>query len=77
MANVDYPRPDLEYDWVDLVPDALICLICKCAAAVNPHQTQCCGRVFCKDCLDRLPVNVCPQCRVNLQTYPDKRSKYT
>ena len=65
-----------DYTFVDPVPDALVCLICTFVAR-EPQQTVCCGKVYCKDCLDGLERHStkCPQCREELQCFPDKRSK--
>ena len=63
-----------DLDFVDTVPDALICLICTCAAK-DAHQVTCCGRVFCKDCLGKLGANNCPHCRKEFKSFHDMKSK--
>ena len=63
-----------DLDFVDTVPDALICLICTCAAK-EAHQVTCCGRVFCKGCLGKLVTNSCPQCRKEYKSFQDMKSK--
>ena len=37
--------------FVDTPPDKLVCQICLLVAR-TPHQVTCCGRVYCKTCLD-------------------------
>ena len=58
-------------------PDEYICLICTFITQV-PHQVNCCGRIFCKECLDKLrkrdEVTKCPQCRaVDFKSFKDIR----
>ena len=58
-------------------PDEYICLICTFIAQV-PYQVNCCGRVFCKECLDKLSKQdeetKCPQCRtIDFKSFKDIR----
>lgn len=62
-----------EYKFVSEVPDSLQCIICMNPAR-NPYQIGCCGRVFCKYCLDKLASRECPNCRSKEVTgFKDKR----
>ena len=38
------------YKFIESLPDNMICLICQLADC-NPHQRDCCGKIFCKACL--------------------------
>ena len=51
-------------NFLEAPPDELTCLICHCVAR-DPLQTQCCGKLYCKSCLERLRQNegTCPTCR--------------
>ena len=53
-----------EYDFVDPLPEECPCPVCL-EVQVDPHQVTCCGKIFCKSCLDKL-INEgqkCPICR--------------
>lgn len=79
LTVIDKESDDLKgYDcnFVDPVPDSLICLICT-GAARSAQQTACCGKVFCKACLlewqsSQLDAK-CPQCRKEIESFPDLR----
>ena len=64
------------YKFIDSLPEDMICLICQLAAR-NPHQRNCCGKIFCKACLDEHEKhsNQCPNCRQNGKNFYDKRSE--
>jgi TNF receptor-associated factor 4 len=66
-----------DHQFVEPPPDDLICLICLCVAR-HPQQINCCGKVLCKGCLEEHKKNstVCPQCREEINSFADKRSKY-
>ena len=66
-----------EHQFVDPPPDDLVCLICF-SVARDPQQVNCCGKVLCRTCLEEHEEysNLCPQCRVDITSFPDKRSKY-
>ena len=55
-----------DYDFVDLVPDRLICSICT-KVLTDPHLVVCCGQKFCASCLqiwlETMPTPTCPHCR--------------
>ena len=65
---------DLEF--VNEPPDALVCLICTLVAR-DPHQMDCCGRVYCQLCLSehKKHSDLCPQCRKTGNSFEDKRGK--
>ena len=58
-------------------PDALVCPICKYVAR-DPHQMDCCGRVYCQLCLSEhnKHSDTCPQCWQTGNSFADKRCKY-
>lgn len=64
------------HKFIDNLPDDMICLICQFPAC-NPHQRDCCGKIFCKACLDEHEKhgNQCPNCRQNGKNFYDKRSE--
>ena len=55
---------DYQYDFVDPLPEECPCLVCL-EVQVDPHQVTCCGKIFCKSCLDQLvrKNQNCPNCR--------------
>lgn len=57
-------------------PDCLVCLICTLVAK-DPQQMDCCGRVYCQNCLSehKKHSDKCPQCREAGNCFSDKRSK--
>lgn len=61
-----------DYDFVDKVPDECPCLVCSFVQK-DPYQVTCCGKIFCKSCLDQLMKDKhhCPNCRANL--YKEKK----
>ena len=65
--------------FVDTIPDDLICALCQDVVR-KPLQTKCCGQVYCKVCINRLPRIVrgmlgCPHCREKLEVFIDKRAE--
>ena len=66
-----------EYNFVDSIPDRLLCKICLLLGR-DPYLSVCCGHLFCKSCLDNLrnsPAisNVCPICCTEeFFTFPNK-----
>ena len=66
-----------DHQFVNPPPDELLCLICTLLAR-EPQQTTCCGKVYCKVCIEELVkhTNKCPQCREEINCFPDKRSKF-
>ena len=65
-----------DHQFVDPPPDDLVCLICL-SVARDPQQVNCCGKVLCRTCLQehKRYSNICPQCRVDITSFSDKRSK--
>ena len=75
MASDDQKGYDCQF--VDAVPDFLICQICTCVSR-DPQQTVCCGRIYCSRCLADLQTSYevakCPQCRKEpISSFPDTR----
>ncbi len=56
---------DYQYD---TVPEECPCPVCL-EVQVDPHQVTCCGKIFCKSCLDQLigGRQNCPNCRSHLK----------
>ena len=76
-SNSDQNTKGYDQDlFVDPPPDDLVCLICL-SVARDPQQVNCCGKVLCRTCLKELKrySNSCPQCRVEITSFADKRSK--
>ena len=67
-----------KYQLVAEPDDALKCLICL-AVAEDPWQHGKCGRLFCKECLDKHGyTKPCPNCRAEQpQYFEDNKSKYS
>ena len=67
-------QKDYQYDFVDPLPEECSCPVCL-EVQVDPHQVTCCGKIFCKSCLDKLirGRQNCPNCRKNLSNryFPD------
>ena len=67
-------QKDYQYDFVDPLPEECPCSVCL-EVQVDPHQVTCCGKIFCKSCLDKLirGSQNCPNCRKNLNNryFPD------
>ena len=67
-----------DYEFVDTnLPDEFQCPICTLVPR-DVHQASCCGKMFCKSCLDELKRtsirHTCPNCRTNLTNnhfFPD------
>lgn len=69
-----------DYEFVNSdIPSEYICLICTLVAR-DAQQSGCCGRIFCKDCLELLEKIghrfTCPNCRKELTKnyFTDKNS---
>ena len=68
-------QKDYQYDFVDPLPEECPCVVCL-EVQVDPHQVTCCGKIFCKSCLDKLirGRQNCPNCRKNISSnrfFPD------
>ena len=67
-----------DHQFAEQPPDDLHCIVCL-TVAKDPQQMNCCGKMLCKSCLDdwsRHSNSGCPQCRVKIISFDDKRSKY-
>ena len=64
--------------FVDTPPDNLVCQICLLVAG-NAHKVTCCGKVYCKTCLDQhnRHFRSCPNCKERGQDFPDIRREWT
>ena len=64
-------------DFVEPPPDALLCQICLFVARA-PVQMDCCGKVYCKACLNehKKYSTKCPNCREVGNDFPDLRGKH-
>ena len=55
-----------DYDFIDLVPDRLICSICT-KVMRDPQLMVCCGQKYCASCLQNFleahPTPSCPYCQ--------------
>ena len=68
-----------EIEFVDEVPQELICSICL-EPAKDPQQTRCtCSNLYCSKCVQSLSKtsNKCPTCRSRLKSFPDGLSAVT
>ena len=69
-----------QYQFITVPPEELTCTICL-EVAIEPHQHEECGNLFCGDCLIRYCGNKesdkpCPSCRIEGKFYVDKRGIY-
>ena len=69
-----------DYDFVEEVPEQLVCSAVCTKVLRDPHLTACCGQHFCNSCLQhwfkRQGKQVCPHCREeNFTHIPDKPVK--
>ena len=70
--------PDFVQTFQNIENEDLVCLICQ-MVAINPMQSHCCGKIYCKNCIDKFtrpnPVPNCPTCRkTGVQFFEDKRA---
>lgn len=70
-----------DYQYLEQPPQEYVCLVCKLVAR-KANQTNCCGRIFCKGCLEKLKKHqvkfTCPGCQETLLSdmyHPDTRSQ--
>ncbi len=65
----------LDKNFTQTPPDELVCLICQ-SVANDPYQLTCCGKLYCKSCLDKQKkvANTCPTCRQAIQSFQDPLS---
>ena len=57
--------------FVERPPERLICAVCQ-APAHDPVQANCCGNVYCTQCIEKWKArsNSCPNCRSTEQSDP-------
>ena len=72
MASRGAEGGGCDKNFVETPPDELICLICQ-SVALDPQQLTCCGKLYCKTCLDKQKkaANSCPTCRKVINSFPD------
>ncbi|KWU44021.1 hypothetical protein RHOSPDRAFT_25976 [Rhodotorula sp. JG-1b] len=66
MSDVD--ELEYDYDYVDPVPAALECPICRCAL-VEPVKTPDCDHLFCRRCLQK-SLALAPKCPIDRSPLP-------
>ncbi len=66
ITELSISELELEYTFVEPLPDKYLCGICK-SVLKEPHVTECCGQHFCKNCLEKSKSKSesCPICRRN------------
>ena len=76
MASIINGLGGYDCDFLEPPPDALLCLICTFVAR-EPMQMDCCGRVYCNECLteNKKYSSQCPQCRKDGNGFIDRKSK--
>ena len=65
-----------DYQFVDAVPNMLICNICYLPSR-DPYLSVCCGHLFCNSCLNNAvtTIKVCPMCRSEeFNTFSNKQA---
>ena len=64
------------YKFVDVPPSDIVCSICKLVAR-EPRQMECCGKVFCKECIERTwnSSKICPCCHQSGNCFIDHRGE--
>ncbi len=66
----------MNYKFVTEPDDDLKCVICL-GVAIDPQQHEKCGKLFCKECLEKYGKDKpCPSCRQKSSYYVDNRSKF-
>ena len=76
----EYSEGGYDYEFVDTLPDTLVCKICHYPSR-EPHLTVCCGHTFCKLCLKNAKKSTvlsdtCPMCRTEqFTTVPNKQNE--
>ena len=76
----EYSEGGYDYEFVDTLPDTLVCKICHYPSR-EPHLTVCCGHTFCKSCIKNVKKSTvlsdaCPMCRSNqFTTVPNKQNE--
>ena len=57
-----------EYNFIGEPSDKLKCLICL-DVAKDPKQHETCGKIFCKECIEKNKDKPCPSCRAKSPNY--------
>lgn len=72
MASVD-----IDYKFISLPDDNLKCVIClEIAREAKQHED--CGKLFCRECIEKNGNRPCPNCRAEEPHYfKDTKSKYS
>ena len=84
MARPIFPNKTIggyDYKFADPVPDDYTCPNCRLVQR-DAHQVTCCGKIYCKSCLEQLRKKAnkfeCPNCRSSLagdyKFFPDKNT---
>ena len=75
-SKVSSSSDDGGYKFVSEPSETLKCVICL-KVARDPLQHEECGKLFCKECLDKYGRNKpCPNCKTGSQYYRDNRSEF-
>ena len=76
----EYSEGGYDYEFVDTLPDTLVCKICHYPSR-EPHLTVCCGHTFCNSCIKNVKKSTflsdaCPMCRAEqFTTVPNKQNE--
>ena len=77
--NSEYSEGGYDYEFVDTLPDTLVCKICHHPSR-EPHLSVCCGHTFCNSCVKNVKKsnfisNACPMCRNQFTTVSNKQNE--
>ena len=78
MTSNTAPTSGYDCKWIEDPSDELKCLICLSVARdPQQHGNGGCGKVFCQGCIVKYReiTKTCPNCRKDLKTFKDERSK--
>ncbi len=67
-TQLRFQESGYDNNFTETPPDDLTCLICHNVAR-DPQQITCCGKLYCKACLQR--SNTCPTCKKRISSYAD------
>ena len=80
IRNVSKTFRGYDYEFCDPLPDECPCPVCTLVQK-EPYQLTCCGKIFCKSCLDQLIAkrSSCPNCHADFikkkKYFPDVNTK--
>ena len=57
-----------EYNFIGELSDKVKCLICL-QVAEDPKQHETCGKIFCRECIEKNKDKPCPSCRAESSNY--------